>query len=178
MTFTATFTSEQQVVSTLEATFAQVQQRMDGLPFLNPRLQVRALGFQPWQQYWLGVMVTPWFMNFMLLPREDGVSVPRFGEAQSVNFPCGSFSFIAGHEGGIGRYLSCSLLSPVQELESQHLAEEIAMASLKQLLTAEASTAESSIPADCSAEPPRRTLFRRILGQQTDKQPIQGKAAK
>ena len=169
---TPTFTSEQQVASVLETTFSLVQQRMDGLPFLNPRLQVRALGFQPWQQYWLGVLVTPWFMNFMLLPREEGASVPRFGEAQSVSFPCGTFSFIGGHEGGIGNYMSCSLFSPVQELESQHLAEEIAMASLKQLLTADSSAAEASttkaaesLPAVNGTEPPRRKLFRRFLGQ-------------
>lgn len=169
MNIAFTFTSEQQVISTVEDTFSQVQQRMDGLPFLNPRLQVRALGFQAWQQYWLGVVVTPWFMNLMLLPREEGVSVPRFGEAQSVNFPCGTFSFIAGHEGGIGSYMSCSLFSPVQELESQHLAEEIALASLKQLLSAEASAKEDPVAAGAAApisEPPRRRLFRRMLGQE------------
>ena len=39
MALTVTFTSEQQVIRTLETIFTQVQQRMDGLPFLNPRVR-------------------------------------------------------------------------------------------------------------------------------------------
>ena len=31
--------------------------------FVNPALAVEAVGFRPWEDHWLGVMVTPWFMN-------------------------------------------------------------------------------------------------------------------
>ena len=179
--------SEQDVVARVEGAFTQVQQRMDGLPFLNPRLQVRAVGFQPWQQYWLGVVVTPWFMNLMLVPREELAEVPAFGEARVFEFPCGTFSFIAGYEGDMGGYLSCSLFSPVQELDSQQLAEQIALASLKQLLgkvgeekrgdekqdaekvAEEGAVTPSTVQSPGIQDPPRRALFRRMLGQPLNK---------
>ncbi len=164
------FTSEQQVIRTLEAAFSQVHQRMESLPFLNPRLQVRALGFQPWQPYWLGVMVTPWFMNLMLLPGDESADVSRVGEAQSVNFPCGTFSFVAGHNHTIGSYLSCSLFSPVQELESQQLAEEVALASLNQLLGSKNPQEEHVSTRSGAHAAPRRQFFQRILGQQINQQ--------
>ena len=44
---------------------------MAGVPMLNPALRVQAVGFRHWQSHWLGVLVTPWFMNLMLLPRID-----------------------------------------------------------------------------------------------------------
>src|SRR5512143_3606548 len=40
--------------------------RMQGLPFLNPALQVDAVDFAPWEAFWLGVMITPWFVNLTL----------------------------------------------------------------------------------------------------------------
>ena len=41
-----------------------------GSSFVNPAVEVEAVGFAPWDAHWLGVMVTPWFMNLMLLPRD------------------------------------------------------------------------------------------------------------
>ena len=55
----------------LEAAYRAVQAtRMAGLPFLNDRLDVEAVGFAAWKGHWLGVMLTPWFMNLVIAPRD------------------------------------------------------------------------------------------------------------
>ena len=41
---------------------------MAGLAVVNPALEVEAVEFARWEGRWLGVMVTPWSMNLVLLP--------------------------------------------------------------------------------------------------------------
>ncbi len=53
----------------LVAAFEAAAVRMRGLPIVNPALAVEAVGFAPWEGHWLGVMVTPWFINLTLLLR-------------------------------------------------------------------------------------------------------------
>jgi rubredoxin len=53
----------------LEAAFRAVARRMEGLPIVNAALEVEAVGFAPWEGRWLGVMLTPWCMNLMLVPQ-------------------------------------------------------------------------------------------------------------
>ena len=53
----------------LESAFERVRrERMIDVPMLNPRLAVQAVGFRDWRGGWLGILITPWFMNLMLLP--------------------------------------------------------------------------------------------------------------
>ena len=88
---------------------------MQGLPFVHPDLLVEAVGFQVWQGGCLGVLVTPWFMNLMLLPGAgDSWATLRVGEKCSYALPSGTYEFVLGEEAGIGRYMSCSLFSPMQ----------------------------------------------------------------
>jgi len=124
-------------------------------------------------------MITPWFMNMMLLPRDHNVLMPGFGNSRSFSFPNGTFAFIGGYEAGLGSYLSCSLMSPLQEMESQALVESVAEASIKHLFSvpdgAGDSAGHNGSATDASVEkiggqkpesvPPRRELFRRLLGQ-------------
>ena len=71
--------------------FRAVQaQRMQGLPFLNPAIEVEAVAFVPWKQYWLGAMVTPWSINLLLAPRDPGAFRPLpAGEKRRCLFPAG-----------------------------------------------------------------------------------------
>ena len=50
--------------------FRAAAARMEGLDFVNPALSVEAVAFAPWQGHWLGVLITPWFMNLILAPRD------------------------------------------------------------------------------------------------------------
>ncbi len=66
------FSSAGDVATTLEHRFRQIERtRMTGVPVVNDKLAVRAIGFRPWREHWLGILLTPWFMNLMLLPQEE-----------------------------------------------------------------------------------------------------------
>ncbi|MET0089552.1 MAG: [NiFe]-hydrogenase assembly chaperone HybE [Candidatus Thiodiazotropha sp.] len=113
-------TSLSSQVTGLVSAFRQIEQtRMQGLPFLNPALQVEAVGFVPWETGALGVLVTPWFMNLMMLPGSADWQELRVGSKVKHRFPSGCYEFTVGDEPGIGRYQGCSLFSPMQAFEDQ-----------------------------------------------------------
>ncbi len=143
-----------QIRDRLGSLFREIETtRMDGVPILNPALEVAAFGFEPWQDYYLGVLLTPWFMNLVLLPRDPdafALTKPKFGDKQQVRLPAGQVEFIVGHEEDTGFMLSCSLFSPVFEFDDQAAAEETALAALEQVL-AEADADEPDEDADMRA---------------------------
>lgn len=119
----------------LELHFQQVlETRMQDVPILNPSLSVKAVGFKQTPQGCLGVLITPWFINLMLLPCEgdDWLDLPT-GSTQVQVFGSGSYPFLVAEEAGIGRYQSCSLLSPVLEIQDQETAVEVALSALRLL---------------------------------------------
>jgi [NiFe] hydrogenase assembly HybE family chaperone len=123
----------------LEAHFSRVEREsMHGLPLLNPVLQVQAVGFQVWQGYCLGVLITPWFMNLMLLPKEgDDWQESRVGDKRLYQFPSGPYEFILGEDLAIGRYQMCSLFSPMFEFADQESAVATAEAVMQALMDEE-----------------------------------------
>jgi [NiFe] hydrogenase assembly HybE family chaperone len=119
------------LTSTLESCFADIQQqRMAGIPILNPVLRVQAVDFQLYQQTWLGVLISPWFMNILLM-RDDGLAV---GTKVMHNFPAGQFEFTVAREDALGFYQSCSLYSPMLAFDQQDTAVQTAQAALRALL--------------------------------------------
>ncbi len=153
----------QDVSGSLRAAFAKVHaERMDGVPILNPRLEVEVLGMRAWSGHWLSVLITPWFINLMLLP-----ATPEAGEAccglalgSSVpyRFPAGRFDFLVGEEAGLGRYQMCSLFSPVLEFENQEAARIAGQAALEALFDAgvdESAAKDETAPADPAARQSR-----------------------
>ncbi len=123
----------------LERVFRRIErERLQGLPILNPALQVRAVGFRSWQGHCLGVLITPWFMNLMLLPSEgDDWQELRVGDKQLHQLPSGPYEFILGEEPGVGRYQMCSLFSPVFEFADQESAVATAEAAMQALMDEE-----------------------------------------
>ncbi len=101
--------------------------RMEGLSFVNSALAVEPVGFAPWQGHWLGVMLTPWFMNLILAPRDAAVwqSLP-LGEKRCYRFPAGEYDFIGARDELAGDYQLCSLFSPVLQFEDQPTARMVA----------------------------------------------------
>lgn len=117
----------------LTSAFAAIADRMQGLDFVNPALRVEAVGFAPWESHWLGVMVTPWFINLMLVPREAAEWVPLGqGETRRYRFPAGDYDFIGARDATIGDYQMCSLISPPDfaDHESARLVAQLARAAL------------------------------------------------
>lgn len=128
--------AEIEIARKLEAVFNRIyKERMSDMPMVNDKLQVHALGFQPWQQGYLGVLSTPWFMNLMLLPgpQQDWSSLQELGK-QSHVFPSGRYEFITGYEAEIGKYQMCSLFSPVFEFADDDSAVETAQIIMRELM--------------------------------------------
>lgn len=114
----------------LERRFATIQRTaMAGVPLLNPVLAVQAVGFAPWSGHWLGVLITPWFMNLVLCPRLPA-QWPAVGQRESRHyvFPAGVFEFIGHHDDELGPYQACSLFSPMFEFASPQAAYDTAVA--------------------------------------------------
>ncbi len=122
----------------LAATFARIAAtRMAGLPVVNPALGVAVPAMQAWQGEWLGVLLTPWAVNLVMLPGPGGRFRPiEVGGAQWWDFPSGRYEFLGNREDGLGHYQSCSLLSPAFEFACQADAEAFALAAFDALLAA------------------------------------------
>lgn len=147
----------------LEHLFRRIErERMQGLPLINPALRVKAVGFRQWHGHCLGVLITPWFMNLMLLPSEgDDWQQLNIGDKQLHQLPSGPYEFILGEEAGIGRYQMCSLFSPVFEFSDQETAETTAEAAMEALMNEEnrdgVSTREREISRRWHGEPEQET---------------------
>ncbi len=123
------------MASRVESLFREIAAtRMADLPLLNPVIGVHAIGFRPWEDGCLGVLITPWCMNLLSLPgpREDWTNRPELSE-EILIFPSGPYRFTIGHEPALGKYRMCSLFSPMFEFADDNAAVETAEAVMKEL---------------------------------------------
>jgi len=95
------------------------RERMADLPMVNPALQVAVVGFKQDEHGCLGVLLTPWCMNLVLMPEGDEWQGLKPGTKQVHVLPSGSYEFVVADEAGLGRYQSCSLFSPMFEFGDQ-----------------------------------------------------------
>ena len=117
------------------------------MPMLNPALAVEAVAFRPWKDHWLGILITPWFMNLMLLPHDAAAWRPiATGESRHYAFPAGVFEFIGGRDEVLGDYQACSLFSPMFDFANPKGAHDTAVAALAALFDA-GSRETSGVPA-------------------------------
>lgn len=115
-------------VDHLIADFEEVKNTsMKDMPLVNPALRVHAVGFKPWEGRAVGVLITPWFMNLVLLPglAEDWSSL-RPGTKQLFKFPSGAYEFIDMVMPRAGGLKSCSLFSPMAEFKTLTEAVDVA----------------------------------------------------
>ncbi len=100
----------------LEQAYTIIDKRMRGLPVYNAKLDIQVIGLRHWAEGLLGVVATPWCMNIVLVPSADA---PRRmeGTTRSLDFPAGSYVFIAGQVPGLGALETCSLFSPMEEFD-------------------------------------------------------------
>ncbi|MGI9236218.1 MAG: [NiFe]-hydrogenase assembly chaperone HybE [Woeseiaceae bacterium] len=101
-------------------------EHMQDLPIVNPRVQVEAVGFQKFGVHQLGVLITPWFMNLILLPGSEEWSTTAQGDTSVIEFPSGPMEFTSCHDASIGTYLSAVLFRSVSDLSDQPMAVELA----------------------------------------------------
>lgn len=115
------------------AAYSAVDSRMRDLPVYNDQLDIQLVGLRHWQDDLLGILVTPWCMNILLLPG-DVVHAPMEGTTRDITFPSGCYRFTAGQVDGIGPLESCSLFSPMDPFDNPATAREVAQHALLELL--------------------------------------------
>ncbi len=135
----------------LVAAFVRIHaERMQGLPFVNPALEVEAVDFAPWQGSWLGVMVTPWSINLMLLPHDRNAwKSLALGAKRRYRFPAGDYDFVGASDDTFGEFQVCSLFSPALEFADHATARLTAQCARAALLDA----ANAQSPPQAPAQP-------------------------
>jgi len=143
--------------------------RMAGLPIVNPALRVEAVTFTPWENGWLGVLVTPWCMNLLWIPIREEPPLGQLGAKISLGFPAIACEFVVCQEAELGAY---SLFSPMAAFIHQEEARITAITVLQTLL-APVSPSEKA-DRSCAGEPTttqrrwsRRALFAKWFSDTT-----------
>ncbi len=108
---------------------------MRDLPIYNHNLEVEAVDFQPTDKGWLGVLITPWFINVILLPEQKSAAAVPLGEKVTHELPSGEHVFTVGEDDEVGGYDFITLASPTLKYKSQQVAHDAAMKALTKLLT-------------------------------------------
>lgn len=109
--------------------------KMRDVPLVNKALRVEAIGFRAWEGQILGVLVSPWFMNLVLLP--DGADwALDTGAKEVIAFPSGAYEFIHNTRPQIGGYKACSLFSPMHDFTRHKDATDVARAVMLALFDA------------------------------------------
>ncbi len=137
----------EQVAATIEKTFIKIHlENMQGIPILNPAIEVQAVGFQHYQGRVLGVIITPWLMNIVILPTEDeNWSDMELGHKQPHKFPSKTCKFMVNHIEGIGPCQTHSLYSPMRDFACHEQALKMAHDFLESLMIAKEPTAEDMV---------------------------------
>ena len=133
--------------------------RMAGLPIYNPRLAVEAVGFRALEDHQLGVLVTPWFMNLMLLPGTDDWSACAAGTVIAWPLPAGDFDLNLCRDDALGTFLSAVLFRSMDHFPDQDTARAIAAEVMTQLFAAPAARPAESAPAAAARSISRRDLL-------------------
>ncbi len=137
----------QVVADLLEQTFNRIlNEQMAGIPLLNGRLKVQTLGFQEYHGRIIGLLITPWLMNLVMMPgKDDDWRELELGEKQPHDFPSNTYGFMVNEIEGIGRYQTYSLFSPMTEFYNQDHALAAAQSFLDTLMVEKKPTEEEVI---------------------------------
>ena len=125
------------IVNNLVNRFRQIGvERIYGLPIYNDALTVEAVDFQQCEGGLIGVLVTPWFMNIMLLPEDaQPYQHQELGEKVKYQLVSGEQEFVIGEDEAVGRYLFQTVTSPTHCYKKQIAAVAKGSKALKELLT-------------------------------------------
>ncbi len=134
----------------LEQAFHKIHlENMQGIPILNPAIRVEALGFQLYEGRVLGIIITPWLMNVVLLPVEgEDWSHMALGDKRPHKFVSMTYKFMLNEIDGIGRCQTNSLYSPMRDFISHEQALVVAQNFLDDLMVDRALSEEERVDED------------------------------
>ena len=142
----------QESVNQLQHRFETIsRERMQGLPFFNDQLTVETLGFQEIDQGYLGALITPWFINVILLFKQQPEQA-NAGDRIKHKLPASVDEFMVGDDEELGRYDFISLASPTQKYKLQQQARDFAQQKLDQLLNKDAQPTYQEAPIHFAGE--------------------------
>ena len=128
----------QEKVAQLTERFTVIdRERMQGLPFYNHNLFVEALDFKEIKQGYIGALITPWFINIILLFKRQPKQDAALGQRINYKLASGEQDFMVGEDEKLGRYDFISLASPTKKFKLQQQARDFAQQKLQQLLNPE-----------------------------------------
>ena len=144
-----------------------------GRPPVNASLSCRALGFARYRGDWLGVLITPWFVDLYLLPGGGELwgDIPS-GQRRYVELPQGTVPFTAADDPQIGPYQYSPLISPVSVLPDMAAAMKLANDVLSGIFGEPARSLPASGAPQGASDPggnpglaSRRGFLRRLAGK-------------
>lgn len=138
--------------NSLVADFREIwHAKMRDVPMVNKLLSVEAVAFQQLDGRPLGVLISPWFMNLVLLPAEgEDWSGLVAGQKELIDFPSGTYEFLHNTREQTGGYKACSLFSMMGDFKTQMQAKDVARAVMVALFDRE-HRAETDRSADIRA---------------------------
>jgi [NiFe] hydrogenase assembly HybE family chaperone len=148
-------------VQALIELFQRIDAGMRDMPFYNEKIAIEAIGFRPFGKGdLLGVVLTPWFMNVIMLPIEPvRMDMAKIGSVVSVELPAGKRTFAVGGDETIGLYKAHSLHSPVLNFTLPGQAQAEARRMLALLMTPPDVTAETATNSSGAKRLDRRALL-------------------
>ena len=107
--------------------------RFCDLPIVNSRLDVEAVGFRKLDEHRFGALITPWFINLVLLPGTDRWQDRAQGSICTIELPGGRIDLTVSHDDELGTQLSAALFGVVSDFPDQAMARDVALESLRLL---------------------------------------------
>lgn len=150
-------------VSALIEQFRVVDAGMRDLPIYNHTVAIESIGFRLFNDVeLLGVVLTPWFMNLLILPIAPvAMNMAEIGETVSVELPAGLRKFVVGGDEAVGLYKAHSLHSPVLSFTLPGQARAEAQRRLALLMTPVTAEPVATAASDAAGLDRRTLLFRR-----------------
>lgn len=121
-------------------------ERMHGLPFVNASLEVAAVDFRDVGTHSVGVLISPWFMNLVLLPGTDEWSQCEQGAIRRIALPGETIDFNVCHDDALGTYLTASLFRTVADFPNQETAVRIAGQTMQRLFSSSRPARANDVP--------------------------------
>lgn len=109
---------------------------MQDLPIVNPALDVEAVGFCAFEEHEIGVLISPWFINLVLLLGSNIGEQLKQGSKSTLRFPSGPVEFTTAQDEVLGPYLTAVLFRSVDEFPDQNTAKEVAQEVMQELFNA------------------------------------------
>lgn len=143
--------------------FRSVDAAIRDLPIYNDKIAIEAIGFRLFgDAALLGVVITPWFMNLIMLPiKPEAMNMAEVGKTVSIELPIGPRTFTIGGNASVGLYMAHSLHSPVLAFTLRGQAGAEARQLLALLLTPATAEPAATRGSGASGLDRRALLFRR-----------------